>query len=50
VICGRCVQFIYMCLYLYGFNSYKWHVLQGCQIILGTTYQNGEKYTKLQQK
>jgi hypothetical protein len=21
-------------------------VLQGCQIFLGTTYQNGEKYTK----
>jgi hypothetical protein len=26
-------------------NIFSYHI-QGCQIFLGTTYQNGEKYTK----
>jgi hypothetical protein len=36
--------------------SHKWYIVlvcsdckQCCQIFLGTTYQNGEKYTKLSQ-
>jgi hypothetical protein len=30
-----------------GSSSLGWTRTQGCQIFLGTTYQNGEKYTNL---
>jgi hypothetical protein len=30
-------------------SALKWRVDQGCQIFLGTTYQNGKKYTEILQ-